>query len=194
MLGAGMAAQAAACVSMFGVPFLVPRLRQEIGLSLGQVGLLVGAPSVGLVLTLIGWGYAADRFGERIVMVLGLGGCTAFLVLGALLASGPVPRAVALGVCLLLAGASGASGASVNAASGRVVLGWFPREQRGLAMGWRHTAQPLGVAVAAAILPAIAAHAGIRGALVALAGPRRVWPAGRVTMPRGMGVAGGWER
>ncbi len=77
------------------------------------------------------------------------------------------PGTVALGVCLLLAGAFGAS---VNAASGRVVLGWFSKEQRGLAMGWRQTAQPLGVAVAAALLPPIAAHAGIRGALLTLAG------------------------
>jgi sugar phosphate permease len=162
MLAMGMAAQTATCVCLFGVPFLVPRLQTETGLSLSRIGLLVGAPSIGMVLTLIGWGYAADRIGERIVMVLGLAGCAGFLVAAAFVA-GPV----ALGICLLLAGAAGAS---VNAASGRVVLGWFSREQRGLAMGWRQTAQPLGVALAAAALPPIAAHAGIRAALLTMAG------------------------
>ncbi len=61
----------------------------------------------------------------------------------------------ALGACL--AGA-GAAGASVYAASGRLILGWFPARQRGLAMGIRQSAQPLGVAVAALALPSIGGH------------------------------------
>jgi sugar phosphate permease len=39
----------------------------------------------------------------------------------------------------------GAAAASTNAASGRVVAGWFTRSRRGLAMGIRQMAQPLGV-------------------------------------------------
>ena len=61
----------------------------------------------------------------------------------------------ALGACLV---AAGAAGASVYAASGRLILGWFPARQRGLAMGIRQSAQPLGVAVAALALPSIGAH------------------------------------
>jgi nitrate/nitrite transporter NarK len=61
----------------------------------------------------------------------------------------------ALGACLA---AAGAAGASVYAASGRLILGWFPARQRGLAMGIRQSAQPLGVAVAALALPSIGAH------------------------------------
>jgi sugar phosphate permease len=68
---------------------------------------------------------------------------------------------------LLLAGAGGAS---VNAASGRLVLGWFGPRDRGLAMGARQTAQPLGTAIAAATLPALAALGGVRSALLACAG------------------------
>ena len=61
---------------------------------------------------------------------------------------------------------AGAAGASVNAASGRVVMGWFPPVERGLAMGVRQTAQPLGVALAAAVLPVLGAHVGPREALL----------------------------
>ncbi len=43
------------------------------------------------------------------------------------------------------------------AASGRLILGWFARHERGLAMGIRQSAQPLGVALAAATLPALGA-------------------------------------
>src|SRR5215467_7248281 len=61
----------------------------------------------------------------------------------------------ALAGCLV---AAGAAGGSVYAASGRLILGWFAASQRGLAMGIRQSAQPLGVAVAAVSLPTLAAH------------------------------------
>ncbi|WP_438882008.1 MFS transporter, partial [Bacillus cereus group sp. BC88] len=53
-----------------------------------------------------------------------------------------------------------------NAASGRVVIGWFPKERRGLAMGIRQMCQPLGVAIAAVSVPLLAASGGIAAALV----------------------------
>ncbi len=158
MLGLGMAAQAAGCVFMYGLPFLLPVLRAELGLGLAQAGLIVGAPSAGMLLTLIAWGWAADRFGERPAMTLGLGLATAFLVCAAFTTTpGPLAALLAL---------AGASGASANAASGRVVLGWFPAERRGVAMGWRQTAQPIGVAVAGAVLPLMGS---VREALLAMA-------------------------
>jgi MFS family permease len=56
--------------------------------------------------------------------------------------------------------------ASTNAASGRVVVGWFPKERRGLAMGIRQMSQPLGVTLAAVTVPQLAEGSGIRAALV----------------------------
>jgi sugar phosphate permease len=58
----------------------------------------------------------------------------------------------------------------VNAASGRVVMGWFSASERGIAMGIRQTAQPLGVGVAALGLPPLAAHLGFPAALLLPAG------------------------
>ena len=46
-------------------------------------------------------------------------------------------------------------GASVNAASGRAVMQWFPAGQRGLALGVRQTAIPLGGALVALALPVV---------------------------------------
>jgi sugar phosphate permease len=62
--------------------------------------------------------------------------------------------------------AGGAAAASVFAASGRMIMGWFPRAERGLAMGIRQTAQPLGVAVAGLVLPGLAQRTGAFGAMV----------------------------
>ena len=42
-------------------------LREELGLSLGQVGVVIAAGWVGATVTLLPWGLAADRYGERFV-------------------------------------------------------------------------------------------------------------------------------
>src|SRR4051794_19845748 len=157
ILAVGTFAQAATCCFLYGIPMLVPALRGS-GASLFEASLVVSAPMVGLLLTLILWGAAADRYGERVVIVSGVGTAAALLLIAAL-----VPGVAALGVLLALAGAFGAS---VNAASGRMVMGWFPPTERGLAMGTRQTAQPLGVALAALGLPPLARSMGVHHALL----------------------------
>jgi MFS family permease len=149
VLVAGLLAMTAGCTFQYGLAYLIPAFRAE-GLSLEQAGILVACPTAGLLLTLVAWGAAADRWGERLVLGAGLALAGALLLVGA-----TVHGTAALGACLA---AAGAAGASVYAASGRLILGWFPARQRGLAMGIRQSAQPLGVAVAALALPSLGAH------------------------------------
>ena len=158
MLGLGTAAQTSSFAFVYGLPYLIPVLRHNEGLDLTQAGILVACPTVGLLLALYAWGAATDRHGERVVLASGLTLATLALV-GALLVHG----LVLLGLMFALAGAAGAS---VSAASGRVVLGWFAPEQRGLAMGIRQTSTPLGMLVAAVSMPPLAAAYGLRGALL----------------------------
>jgi sugar phosphate permease len=159
ILALGLAAQTASCSFLYGLPFLVPAMRAADGLSLAEAGTVVAAPSIGLLLTLIAWGAAADRYGERLIMALGLGVSGLLLVYAALWHH---PVGLLFGVFLV----AGACTASVNAASGRVVMGWFAKSERGVAMGIRQTAQPLGVGVAALGLPPIAAHWGFQAAML----------------------------
>lgn len=157
MLSFGVIAQASSTVFVSTPAFLIPLLHTERGLSLGQAGLLASAPTLGLVITLIGWGALSDRIGERWVIASGLA-LTAAVAFAAMFAS----DYVSLGALFLL---GGMASASPNAASGRVVIGWFPKERRGLAMGIRQMCQPLGVAVAALTIPQLAAAGGIGAAL-----------------------------
>ncbi|MFZ4896577.1 MFS transporter [Plantibacter sp. Mn2098] len=159
MLTLGVAAQAAGTVFVSTPAFLIPLLHTERGVPLAQAGLLASMPTIGMVLTLVAWGALADRFGERWIISIGLA-LTAAAAIGAVYAD----NAIALGVAFLL---GGAASASTNAASGRVVVGWFPRERRGLAMGIRQMSQPLGVTVAALAVPGLASSSGI-GAAVTL--------------------------
>ncbi|MFG1795592.1 MFS transporter [Nocardia sp. NPDC049149] len=157
MLGLGVFAQAASAVFVHGVAFLLPALTDR-GMSLAAAGLLVAMPTVGLVCTLIGWGYVVDRIGERKVLI---GGPLLMLAAGA--AAAASTNDIALGTLLFL---GGVGAASTNGASGRVIVGWFPPQRRGLAMGIRQTAQPLGVAVAALAVPAVAATYGVPAAIL----------------------------
>jgi sugar phosphate permease len=163
ILAIGLACQVATSSFIYGLPFLVPTMRAAEHLSLAQVGVVVSAPTIGLLLTLIAWGAAADRFGEKIVITIGLAGCGALVVLAVLTTHGMTGFVVLLGL-------AGAFGSSVNAASGRVVMGWFAKHERGVAMSIRQTAQPLGVAVAAISLPLLARGGSFRGALLLPAG------------------------
>lgn len=162
ILAVGVTAQAMTCTFLYGLGFLLPVVQRDEGLDLGQAATLIATPVVGLLGTLIAWGALADRFGERVVMVTGMTAAGGLLV-----AASFVHGLVPLGAALALAGAGAAS---VNAASGRVVMGWFAVHERGLAMGLRQTAQPLGVGLAAIALPPLGAHFGFRGALLLPAG------------------------
>ena len=157
MLAVSTLAQMASAVAMHGPAFLIPVLQTREGLSLAAAGLVSAAPMVGVMLTLVAWGAVVDRRGERLVLVTGLA-ATAVAAALSTLVEGPV----GWGVFLFLAGAAAAS---ANAASGRVVVGWFPAERRGLAMGIRQMAQPLGVGVAAVSMAVLAEQHGIRVAL-----------------------------
>lgn len=145
LLAISLMATLCATVFINGIAFLIPALDAERGINLAEAGLLSSMPSLGMVLTLIAWGYLLDLVGERIVLTVGLA-----LTAAAALAAASVHSMLAVGTCLFL---GGMAGASANTASGRLVTGWFPPHQRGLAMGIRQTAQPLGIALGAMVLP-----------------------------------------
>jgi sugar phosphate permease len=161
VLAGGTAAAAGAAVTFVtGLPVLAPALRDKYDLSLGEVGILLAAAWVGSTLTLLPWGLAADRFGERAVLAIGLAGSAASLVAAGFTSS--------FGLLLVLLAVAGASGSSVNSASGRAVMQWFGEHERGLALGIRQTAIPLGGLVGALAVPPVADAGGPRAGLVFL--------------------------
>jgi sugar phosphate permease len=161
---------------LIGLPVLAPQIRHEFGLSLVEVGFVIDSVWIGGLLTLLPWGLLADRVGERMVLAAGLGGCAVALV-GAAHAGG-------FGALLLLLGLAGSAGASVNAASGRAVMYWFPAAERGLALGVRQTAIPLGGFISALALPALGPSDGLL-LLAALAAGGAIFGAAVIHDPEG---------
>ncbi len=147
MVAVSLTATLCANVFINGVAFLIPKLVSG-HTSLAEAALLASMPSFGMMLTLIPWGYLLDRAGERIVLSVGLG-----LTAAAGFAAASVHSMVAVATFLVL---GGMAAASTITASGRLVTGCFPQDKRALAMGVRQTAQPLGIAVAALVMPELA--------------------------------------
>jgi sugar phosphate permease len=161
ILAVGVASQTAISGLRQGLPSLAPALRKEFALSLEQVGVVLASVNVGVFLTLFAWGVLADRIGERIVLTAGLAAAA-----GALLGAAAAPGYGWLLVALL---AAGMAGSSAIGASGRAVMGWFGRGERGMALGVRQTGVPLGGALAALALPLAVAWFDLRAALLLLA-------------------------
>jgi MFS family permease len=149
MLVVGGGSQTATALLISTPAYLIPLLHTERGLSLAEAGLIATAPNVGVLLTLILWGAATDRWGERVILVSGLVVAVAGAI-ASMLAGGYVMLTLAFALC-------GIGAAATSATSGRVVIGWFPPERRGMAMGLRQMALPLGTAAGALLVPPLVA-------------------------------------
>jgi sugar phosphate permease len=162
VLALGAASTAALAATQSGLPALGPALGSAYELTLVEVTAVFTAFGLGTVTSVYGWGALADRIGERLVLAVGpaLGAAALALV------------ALSSGYAALLAGmfAAGALAAAAAGGSGRAVFGWFPRSERGLALGLRQTAVPLGAAAASFSLPALAIATSLDTALLVLAG------------------------
>ena len=160
VLAAGTLAQASFSATSVGLPALSPTLKSEYGLTLTQTGVVLAGVGIGMLFTLLPWGLVADRVDERWVIATGLAGAAVLLVLAS-------TTHTFVTVTLALVGV-GALGASVNAASGRAIMAWFPSTELGLALGIRQTAIPIGGALGAVLLPVLGSAGGTRAAFVFL--------------------------
>ena len=161
VLGIAVAAQVGVSVMDQGIPTLTGFIKADLGLSAAAAGLTVASFAFGRIFGAYAAGVAADRVGERRVMLLG---ALLAAALVALAAATPFP------FFTLLFALGGAAGASSTPAGGRLVLLAFPRNRHGLALGIRQTGIPIGGLIAAATLPWFAGLTTWRWSLVLAAG------------------------
>ena len=159
VLAAATLAQATASFAMLGVAALAGFLQQDFHLTAAETGLLITATYGAAVFSLLFVGDLLDRKSER--LIIGIGGAIAFIALIAATRSG---HFAVLLLCLFVAGL----GFSVTQPGGsKSVSAWFRGGRLGLAMGIRQAGLPFGGALAAAILPAVAAASNWRTAFMA---------------------------
>ena len=156
LLAGAVAAQATISFVELGVPVLAPFIKTSLELSAAGIGALVAVLNVGRIIGSIPSGHLVDRIGERRVMVAGGVGVALF----AALASGSaLPELLA---ALLVVGAFAGSS---SPAGSKLIFRAFPAHRRGLPIGIRQAAVPLGSLLATLILPAIAEASSWRLAL-----------------------------
>ncbi|TDV33953.1 sugar phosphate permease [Paraburkholderia caballeronis] len=169
VLAAGVAANLSFSAAAAGIPTTAVWLRAAYRLDNHALGVVLGALGLGVALLELPWGIAADRFGDRRVLLTGLVATAALLAAMALAivpSANGVPPLARVAAAMM---AVGLFGGSVNGSSGRAVMRWFGERERGLAMSIRQTAVPLGGGVGAALLPWLASHAGFAAVYAALA-------------------------
>ncbi len=157
VLGLAVVAQVGFSITEQGIPALTGFIKTDLDVSAAVAGLIVACFPLGRIVGSYAAGIAADRFGERRVLLAGgiVGGALTML-------AAPAPVVALCGLFLL----SGAASAAATPAGGRMVLAAFPPHRHGLALGARQTGIPLGGLIATAALPSIAHAAGWRWALV----------------------------
>jgi len=170
VLGIGVAANASFSATFSGIPATAVVLRQGYHLSNAELGLALGLLGLGVALSELPWGLLTDRWGDRRVLLIGLGATAAWLLAMAMLVvptSSGIPDVALLSASLLL---TGLLGGSVNGSSGRAIMGWFRENERGFAMSIRQTAVPFGGGLGALVLPSLALAFGFSAVFGLLAG------------------------
>ncbi|RVA37440.1 MFS transporter [Mesorhizobium sp. M7A.F.Ca.US.001.01.1.1] len=170
VLGIGVAANAAFSATFSGIPATAVVLRQGYHLGNAELGLALGLLGLGVALSELPWGLLTDRWGDRRVLLIGLGATAAWLLVMAMLVvptKAGTPDVTLLSASLFI---TGLLGGSVNGSSGRAIMGWFRKNERGFAMSIRQTAVPLGGGLGALVLPSLALAFGFAAVFGVLAG------------------------
>lgn len=156
VLGVGVAANACFSMIFAGLPSTAVAMRSDYHLSNSDLGLVLGCLGLGVALSELPWGLLTDRWGDRRVLLAGLGSLVVWLVLMLALlvpSQAYAPTGSFLAANLLVVGLLGGS---VNGSSGRAIMAWFSEGERGFAMSIRQTAIPLGGGLGALLLPSLA--------------------------------------
>ena len=145
MLIVATIAQTTATLITYGVGVFALFWKEEYALTNTESGLLVSVVNVGPLFCMLFVGRLLDQYNEKILISI-----SSFLLGSSLLLTNIVNGFNGLLFVLLLIGMF----YSVSQPGGsKVILKWFPKENRGLAMGIRQAGIPIGGALAGVLIP-----------------------------------------
>ncbi len=145
LLATGIIAQMGAALVQQGVAIISLRIRGDMHLNLGQMGLLSSATLAGVFVGMLVAGRLVDSRGPRWLLSCGVAAMTVFVVL-----AGQMTSYVPLLAVLF---AIGVTSAAVPLSSSRAIFEGFLHSARGLVMSLRQTGVPIGGILAALLLP-----------------------------------------
>ncbi|ARO21242.1 MFS transporter [Bacillus anthracis] len=147
MLIVATIAQTTATLITYGVGVFALFWKEEYALTNTESGLLVSVVNIGPLFCMLFVGRLLDQYNEKILISI-----SSFLLGSSLLLTNIVSGFNGLLFVLLLIGMF----YSVSQPGGsKVILKWFPKENRGLAMGIRQAGIPIGGALAGVLIPVL---------------------------------------
>ncbi len=160
VLAASLLVQTAASFGNQGISPLAPFLVDDLGLTRGQLGLVVTATYLGASFVLVLAGNLSDRFGVRAIFLLAMVGAG-------------IPLALAAGApsyawLLVPMAVYGVGNGFALPPTNRAIVDWFPSRHRGLAMGVKQTGVALAGVLCGLVVPGLAFTLGWRGAVAIL--------------------------
>ena len=132
---------------------LSPLVVKGYGITLADIGLLIGLYLAPGVVVAIPGGAIAGRFGDKRIVVLGM---LLMLLGGALITLGETWELLAAGRLV-----AGIGGITLNVVMSKMVVDWFAGREISTAMGVFINSWPVGIALALLILPRIADSGGL---------------------------------
>ena len=148
-------------LSLGGIALFLPLIREDLGMSFAQAGLLSAAATFTYALGQIPGGYLADRFGPKRIFFLGILGSTLLSLNFGMIES--YPAAVANQIV------SGVFRAMIFAPGLTLVASWFPVDRKATAMGVYVIGGVSGNIFLSLIGPFLVSHYGWRPPFIAFA-------------------------
>lgn len=133
---------------------LAPFLKEDLGITNAQVGLIMSAAALGYAFTGVPIGWVVDRIGARWPIVIG-----EFIAGATMMALFLVPSYILMLILMFVVGI-GCGFLMPSTTQG--VIAWFPPRERATVMGLKQTAVNVGGILSAVTLPAVALALGWR--------------------------------
>ena len=137
-----------------------PMITKELGLDPAQLGVVFSSFFFGYAVFCFVGGYAADRYGPRLVMIVAMTLWSVFCGLTA--------AAYSITALLVLRVIFGMSEGPFNTTMAKFVSNWFPKAEQASAIGIANAGTPLGGAIAGPIVGFIALTYGWRTSFVVI--------------------------
>ena len=139
----------------FGYSMILPAMQNGLGITTTQTGVLQSWNLIGYMVTVVGAGALASRYGPRIVISIAL-----FVVAAAMICTGAFPsfQAACLGRFF-----TGVGGAGANVPAMGLLSAWFGAKRRGLASGIGVAGSSVGLIVTGPLVPIILGQYGTHG-------------------------------
>ncbi|MEV7618695.1 MFS transporter [Microbacterium sp. NPDC089321] len=163
----GLTAQIVFSATFLGLPAASILFQRALQLDMSELAVFLGSASIAVVVTEAPWGMAADRFGERRVLLAGIG-ITVLALTGLGIASSLSVTPPLWVLALLLFVAAGAGGA-VTGPSGSAILGWFDARRHATLVTLRVASVPVGGALGTVAYAILLEALGVVGTFIAAA-------------------------